>query len=532
MDKDLFYIKPNVILEPLVGQWYAWPLLVPPQTAAMNITNSHIKIMKSYVNAPEVHAAAVRNPAMRGGPFLDFPTKRVGEIKALVEKSVKEQANSIELADAIKRLTEILTNEGKGHSLEGLYEKVPGILRGYVELCYDINHRPLFRFIEPLLYKSPFYNPTLQTIMISIIDSDDRPFVFSTPRMEDGKHIHLQIPFSSNAIDEFAKMRFVPRSFEYIKDVLGFSYFEDELFRSFLTIEPPAIPEKRTESSLMARYLGHASVLIEAGGISFLTDPAIGYKFEQSALDNNYSFTDLPEQIDYVLITHTHADHIVFESLLQLRHRIKNILVPRNTGGFLEDPSIKLLLKNIGFSNVIEVDDMEAIEIPGGTITGIPFFGEHGDLAVRSKTAYQLCIKGQSILFTADSANLDSSLYNRVHEVVGDVDVLFIGMECEGAPVSWAYGPLMTKPLDRKMDQSRRLAASDYKKAFDIVSELNCKQVYVYAMGQEPWLNFLTSIKYTDESKPIIESNKLVEACRSRGIQSERLYGVKEIFFE
>jgi hypothetical protein len=110
----MFYVKPNVILEPLIGQWYAWPFLIAPQTAAMNIANSHIKIMKSYVNAPEVHAAAIRNPAMRGGPFLDFPTKRAGEIRALLEKSVKEQAIMMDLADAIKRLTEILANEGRG----------------------------------------------------------------------------------------------------------------------------------------------------------------------------------------------------------------------------------------------------------------------------------------------------------------------------------------------------------------------------------------------------------------------------------
>ena len=54
-------------------------------------------------------------------------------------------------------------------------------------------------------------------------------------------------------------------------------------------------------------------------------------------------------------------------------------------------------------------------------------------------------------------------------------------------------------------------------------------RAYVYAMGQEPWLGYVTSIKYTDESKPIVESNKLVEMCRSRGLQTERLLGTKEL---
>jgi hypothetical protein len=104
-------------------------------------------------------------------------------------------------------------------------------------------------------------------------------------------------------------------------------------------------------------------------------------------------------------------------------------------------------------------------------------------------------------------------------------------MECDGAPLSWLYGPLMTKPLDRKMDQSRRFGGSDYERGIGIVNQFNCKEVYVYAMGQEPWLNYIMSIKYTEESNPIIASNRLVEDCRSRGIVAERLFGKMEIHY-
>ena len=87
----------------------------------------------------------------------------------------------------------------------------------------------------------------------------------------------------------------------------------------------------------------------------------------------------------------------------------------------------------------------------------------------------------------------------------------------------------MTKPLARKQDQSRRLNGSDHKRGIGIINCLRPSQVYVYAMGQEPWLNYLTSIYYTAESKPIIESDKLVNECHRRDIVSERLYGPKEI---
>ena len=96
--------------------------------------------------------------------------------------------------------------------------------------------------------------------------------------------------------------------------------------------------------------------------------------------------------------------------------------------------------------------------------------------------------------------------------------------------MSWLYGPLFTKPIIRKDDQSRRLNGSTCESAVAMVDVLNPKQVYVYAMGREPWLKFLTSIQYTDQSRPIVESNKLVEECQRRGLEAERLYIRKEIF--
>jgi hypothetical protein len=48
-------------------------------------------------------------------------------------------------------------------------------------------------------------------------------------------------------------------------------------------------------------------------------------------------------------------------------------------------------------------------------------------------------------------------------------------------------------------------------------------------MGQEPWCRFITSIEYTPQSPPIVESDALVAACRERGIEAARLYGCREL---
>jgi len=345
--------------------------------------------------------------------------------------------------------------------------------------------------------------------------------------LEDPGQLKLEMPFSHPGVDELAKMRERPQPLGYIRERCGLREKEESLFRAFLSETIPPGGSRYDGDGVRIRYFGHACILIETREISLLTDPVISYEYETDF--PRYTLEDLPEQIDYVLITHGHADHLSFETLLQLRHKVRNIVVPRNGTGFLEDPSLKLMLKNMGFVNVLDLDEMETLEVDSGAVTAIPFLGEHADLSIRTKTAYLIRLGERSIVCAADSCNLETKLYEHINELVDDIDVLFLGMECDGAPLSWIYGPLLTKPLGRDMDQSRRLSGSDYQEAMDLVTRLNCRQVYVYAMGQEPWLSYITSIEYNDMSKPIVDSNRLIAACGERGIPAERLYGMKEM---
>lgn len=190
---------------------------------------------------------------------------------------------------------------------------------------------------------------------------------------------------------------------------------------------------------------------------------------------------------------------------------------------------MKLILKNCGFKNVVEMEEMDELQFGPLSITALPFLGEHGDLDIRTKMAYLARVKGHSLLFAADSCNISPPMYKHVHAEVGDVDVLFLGMECDGAPMSWLYGPLLTEKMERAKDHSRRLAGSNFERANRIVEQFHCKELYVYAMGQEPWLNYVMSLKYTEQSNPIIQSNKLIDACCNHGIVAERLFGEREI---
>ncbi|WP_395338238.1 MBL fold metallo-hydrolase [Ningiella sp. W23] len=522
------YLKTNVKVEPLWNNWYAWPLLLQPATAGCITAKLHLRILDSYLQAPHIHKAASKNPAMRGGPFMDY-SGGIEKVTKLVNHTRSEAADLIKISEALTELNTLLTEEAQGFSLAELYEKIPDILKGYVELGYDLNNNPSFRLIEPLLYDSPYYKPEMQSIQLSFIEGDDRSFVLSTPRFPDDAELNLPMPFDDPLVDRLFRMKYEAGSIDICDEIKArFSLDEKqtEYLRSFFTSEAPPEPAKLPEKGLRIRYFGHATVLLETPEVTIMTDPVISYKFDNATA--RYDYMDLPEKIDYVVLTHSHQDHVMFETLLQIRHKIGTIIVPKNNGGTLQDPSLRFVLKAAGFKNVIEMDEMDELSLPDGKIMGLPFFGEHGDLHIRSKLAFFFEFFGTKVLCAADSNNIEPRMYEHLHRIVGDIDYIFIGMESSGAPMSWLYGPLYPKPLDRKMDQSRRLNGSDNNRAQGIVEQFSPKQVFVYAMGMEPWLTYISSISYDETSGPIVESNQFIDFCASRDIGAERLNGQRE----
>jgi L-ascorbate metabolism protein UlaG (beta-lactamase superfamily) len=530
MKNELFYLKPNVVIEPLFDRWYAWTHLISPATSAMNVVGRHMKIMNSYIQSPQIHAAAVKNPKMKGGPFMDYPVNRIEDVKKLRAETESRQSKAIEMAHAITELDKMLKNNAKGFALESLYEKVPDALKGYVELVYDLNNNPSFRFFEPLLYNSEFYSKNSQSIALWVTDNDERPFCLSTPRLDDAHVLHLHIPFDSEGIDALSRMKRKAGSIEEIAQLLGVPDKDAALFQTFFTQEEYPQYKKYDGDKARMRYFGHACILIETKEVSVLVDPLISYYGYESGVEH-FSDGDLPDVIDYVLITHNHQDHILFETLLPLRHKIKNIIIPGTNSGALQDPSLKLVFENMGFANITEINELEKIKFKHCSITGLPFTGEHSDLNIKSKACYHVAIAEFTFLFVADSRIVEPRIYQHVQKIIGNIDVLFLGMECDGAPLSWLYGPLLTEDLARDKDQSRRLSGSDYEKGMHIVNTFHPKEVYVYAMGQEPWLEFISSIKYTADSNPIVQSNRLIIECIERKLVAERLFGEKELLY-
>jgi len=526
----LYRLADSTAAEALVDGWVAWPHTFAPVPSSLHRLNYQKKNLTSYLQNPQIHVKSSANPKLLGGPFVNVPADRVEEVAQMLARIETEHGDSLQMARDLLDFQNLLDQEANGQSLEPYYRQLPESLRGYVELLYDYNNRPIVRCIESLFYKSRHYKKHLQSLRLFTQTHDRmRAYYMSTPRLPDDDSIAWHIPFSENTIDELFKLDSQPQPLPYIREVLGLDAADDHKLTRLLTDKPPRQNEPWQGPGARVRYLGHACVLVEYNGVSILVDPFLAVNPSEGGIDR-YSFQDLPPHIDYVLITHVHHDHYVFETLLRLRHKIGCLVVPKSSGIFYADISMKLLARELGFRQVIEIDPLDALPFIDGEIVAVPFLGEHNDLPF-AKSGYLVRTGKQKLLFAADSNCLDERMYHNLCREYGAIDTVFLGMECIGAPLSWVYGALLPKLPDHKHCQARRSNGSNAEAALRLLDAVDASRVFVYAIGREPWLQYFMALEPEDDDVYIREINKMLAVCRDKGYaDARRLYGRDEIF--
>ncbi|MEN4760891.1 MBL fold metallo-hydrolase [Chryseobacterium sp. C39-AII1] len=89
-------------------------------------------------------------------------------------------------------------------------------------------------------------------------------------------------------------------------------------------------------------WLGHSSYYIQTDGVSFLIDPVLSlygspFKFFNKAFSGADIFKpeDIPN-IDYLVITHDHYDHLDYPTVKAIKDRVKKVILPLGVGAHLE----------------------------------------------------------------------------------------------------------------------------------------------------------------------------------------------------
>jgi L-ascorbate metabolism protein UlaG (beta-lactamase superfamily) len=159
-------------------------------------------------------------------------------------------------------------------------------------------------------------------------------------------------------------------------------------------------------------WLGHSTALIEQDGVRVLTDPVL----RRALAHLRRPAAVAPEavaDIDVVLISHVHHDHLDMRSLGRLG-RATPIVVPRGGGR---------LLRRRGFRNVVEATAGEAVAVAG--MRAVATHAEHATRRLPGGPrvpALGYVIEGARRIYFAG----DTDLFPGMAALGGDLDVALL----------------------------------------------------------------------------------------------------------
>lgn len=111
-------------------------------------------------------------------------------------------------------------------------------------------------------------------------------------------------------------------------------------------------------------WFGHSSYLLQLAGKKILVDPvferAAPLKFLNKPFPGTdiYHAADMPN-IDYLIISHDHWDHLDYQTVKDLKDKVKKVIVPLGVGEYFE-------YWGYAHNQVIEMDWYETIKFPDG----------------------------------------------------------------------------------------------------------------------------------------------------------------------
>ena len=130
---------------------------------------------------------------------------------------------------------------------------------------------------------------------------------------------------------------------------------------------PSVIPD-RVKDGIRATYINHATILIQVDGMNILTDPIwseraspVTFAGPKRIRAPGIEISDLPE-IDLVLISHNHYDHLDTATLRQLRQQQnKEPVIVSGLGN-------AALLRSLGYGKAIELDWNNNTSVENATV--------------------------------------------------------------------------------------------------------------------------------------------------------------------
>lgn len=205
----------------------------------------------------------------------------------------------------------------------------------------------------------------------------------------------------------------------------------------------PAVLQVAPASGLRITWLGHSTTLIEIDGFRVLTDPVWGGR--ASPVDwlgavrwyePPLPLADLPE-IDAVLISHDHYDHLDHRTIIALKDRATTFIVPLGVGEHLA-------FWGVPENRIVELDWWESAQIGSLAITSTPARHASGrgllDKDLTLWSGYAIAGPAHRVYFSGDTGM--QTAFKDIAEKLGPFDASLIEAgEYNGNWPDWHIGP-------------------------------------------------------------------------------------------
>jgi L-ascorbate metabolism protein UlaG (beta-lactamase superfamily) len=165
-------------------------------------------------------------------------------------------------------------------------------------------------------------------------------------------------------------------------------------------------------------YVGHSTVLVSMGGTSVVTDPLLRPRLLHLRR-TGAAAADALTDVDAILISHLHFDHVDFPSLERLG-RERTLVVPRGA---------RALFERRGFRSLVELGRGERHVLGGLTVEATPAShpSRRRPFGARAEPVGYVLRGSRSVYFAGDT-----DLFDEMSEL-GPVDVALL-------PI-WGWGP-------------------------------------------------------------------------------------------
>jgi L-ascorbate metabolism protein UlaG (beta-lactamase superfamily) len=169
-------------------------------------------------------------------------------------------------------------------------------------------------------------------------------------------------------------------------------------------------------------YVGHATVLIEMGGVRLLTDPLLRNRVLHLRRQKIHVDPGVTKNLSAIMISHAHWDHLDLPSL-RLFDRSTKILLPQG---------IAKILHKEGFQNITELKEGDQVSV--GSIAVRATYADHDGARFRYGPAADtlgFVIEGKQRIYFAG----DTDVFPGMSDLSEGLDIALL-------PV-WGWGPTL-----------------------------------------------------------------------------------------